>query len=244
MADSIQALCAAGQDSLENTDYLAAEQTLARAEAIAWESKDWDALARLYMPLQEARRQRRQRALDGQFFFQIADEPALATTLASEVDQGIVLLAGEASLAPSLALRQRVAELGRYVDVFLTAAYRIGEDYAVLVVPNQSIMVPSASMNSVDTLIRRAPPHSVLLRPAQVPGTRRVSDSTTGAFVMDLWEQLHRPFLAMAEACTDPVMRISAYRDAIAVDYACEIAHQHLSDTAHQLARAKRLAAH
>ena len=60
---------------------------------------------------------------------------------------------------------------------------------------------------------------------------------------MDLWEQLHRPFLAMAEACTDPVMRISAYRDAIAVDYACEIAHQHLSDTAHQLARAKRLAA-
>ena len=33
--------------------------------AEAWRHRDWDTLARLYMPLQEARRQRRQRCGEG-----------------------------------------------------------------------------------------------------------------------------------------------------------------------------------
>jgi hypothetical protein len=46
-------------------DYLAAEATLVSAEAIAWERRDFDTLARLYMPLQESRRQRRQNCGEG-----------------------------------------------------------------------------------------------------------------------------------------------------------------------------------
>src|SRR5690349_20479411 len=61
----VQSLCAQGQERLVAMDYLAAENFLARAEALAWEAKDWDALSRLYMPLQESRRQRRQRCGEG-----------------------------------------------------------------------------------------------------------------------------------------------------------------------------------
>src|SRR3954470_12169280 len=62
---SVQDLCELGSEQLVEMRYLEAEATLARAEAEAWAARDWDTLARLYMPLQEARRQRRQRCGEG-----------------------------------------------------------------------------------------------------------------------------------------------------------------------------------
>src|SRR3954465_6795830 len=61
----VQTLCEQGQQLLMETRYWDAERALAEAERIAWEARDWDTLARLYMPLQEARRQRRQRGGEG-----------------------------------------------------------------------------------------------------------------------------------------------------------------------------------
>src|SRR5476651_2360561 len=61
----IQSLCQLGQEQLTRMEYLEAERTLAAAEKPAWDVRDFDALARLYMPLQEARRQRRQRCGEG-----------------------------------------------------------------------------------------------------------------------------------------------------------------------------------
>ena len=39
------------------------------------------------------------------------------------------------------------------------------------------------------------------------------------------------------DAEPDPVRRMQAYRATIEVDYACELAHQKLSDVAHAMAR-------
>src|SRR6478752_3970854 len=64
-SSDLQSLCELGQEQLMRMEYLAAERTLERAEAIAWDARDFDTLARLYMPLQEARRQRRQRCGEG-----------------------------------------------------------------------------------------------------------------------------------------------------------------------------------
>src|SRR5580693_101087 len=61
----LQILCEQGQQQLMAMEYLAAERSLAAAEQIAWDARDFDALSRLYMPLQEARRQRRQRCGEG-----------------------------------------------------------------------------------------------------------------------------------------------------------------------------------
>src|SRR4051794_17215506 len=63
--DELQVLCEQGSEQLIRTEYLQAERSLAAAEAIAWKQRDWDTLSRLYMPLQEARRQKRQRCGEG-----------------------------------------------------------------------------------------------------------------------------------------------------------------------------------
>src|SRR6188768_1437288 len=63
--DNLQDLCEQGQERLMATDYWGAERLLAKAERLAWDAQDFDTLARLYMPLQEARRQRRQRCGEG-----------------------------------------------------------------------------------------------------------------------------------------------------------------------------------
>jgi hypothetical protein len=47
----------------------------------------------------------------------------------------------------------------------------------------------------------------------------------------DLWERLHLPFLAAADAMQDPWTKIEAYRQTLRVDYACELAHQKLAQT-------------
>jgi hypothetical protein len=59
---------------------------------------------------------------------------------------------------------------------------------------------------------------------------------------MALWERLHEPFLAEADAETEPVRQIEGYRLTTRVDYASELAHQKLSDAAHRLAREARIA--
>ena len=64
-AEQLQEQCELGQAQLMRMEYLQAEATLAAAERVAWAQRDWDALSRLYMPLQETRRQKRQRCGDG-----------------------------------------------------------------------------------------------------------------------------------------------------------------------------------
>ena len=242
MPDSIQALCAQGQAHLVDTDYLAAERVLVQAEAIAWEQQDWDALARLYMPLQEARRQRRQRALDGAFFHTVWLDPAQLPTLNPQTKHGEFIVAGESTIAPAIALRKMATESARYADFFLAAAYQVGEEHVVLIVPNDVIAVP-ASVNSIDTLLRRAPPHSVTIPYKDLPANADAGDETSGAFTMELWERLHRPFLAAADSISDPIRRMQAYRETIAVDYGCELAHQKLAATAQEFARHARQSA-
>jgi hypothetical protein len=54
---------------------------------------------------------------------------------------------------------------------------------------------------------------------------------------MSLWERLHAPFLARAESAVDPLEKMRLFRDTITIDYACELAHQHLAAVASQLRR-------
>jgi hypothetical protein len=57
---------------------------------------------------------------------------------------------------------------------------------------------------------------------------------------MALWERLAAPFLAAADSSVDPIARVVGYRQTIRVDYACELAHQHLSDLAKTMDRQRR----
>src|SRR5688572_9417161 len=119
-ATDLQELCEQGQSLLMETRYWDAERALASAEAQACASRDWDTLARLYMPLQEARRQRRQRFGEGVVALDLLAEGAADHVEAAHVlanyPHGQLLVAGWASIAPALAVRQRAAAQGMYVD--------------------------------------------------------------------------------------------------------------------------------
>jgi hypothetical protein len=235
----IQELCQVGQEQLSRMEYLEAERSLVAAEKLAWEGRDFDALARLYMPLQEARRQRRQRCGEG-----IVRLDILATSGSDQIDgpsfvgsfpQGQLLIGGWGSIQPAIETRRAQAKLGLYVDVFLAAVYPVQLGKIVVIVPLEEIVLPAAGSMDVDDLIRRLPTHSVVMMIDELPPGEMIGTLETYGRVMAIWERLHGPFLAAADATVDPIRRIEAYRVAIRVDYACELAHQGIFNTAREL---------
>src|SRR5580700_5153591 len=132
----LQELCEDGQRALMQMDYLAAEQTLAMAEQWAWKSRDFDSLSRLYMPLQEARRQRRQRCGEGPIWecFLPAKSYELTNVLGN-LKQGHLIVARPGSLQRSIKARELIAKRRLYIDAFLAAAYEIGEQLFIAIAP-------------------------------------------------------------------------------------------------------------
>ncbi|HVT89207.1 MAG TPA: hypothetical protein VHD56_10175 [Tepidisphaeraceae bacterium] len=239
----LQQLCEQGQQQLMEMKYLRAEKTLMQAEQLAIAQKDFDSLSRLYMPLQEARRQRRQRCGEGIVCLDlIADAPGTRLDpelIIKEFPHGQVLVAGWGTVEPALKLRQLQTERGLYVETFLAAVYPAGSGRAVVIVPTPDVKLPDPSPRSIDQLLRLLPAHSIVIGDAEIPARPHRGNTETFARVMSIWERLHLPFLAAAEACTNSLQRITVYRQTIEVDYACELAHQNLSAAAAQIARAR-----
>jgi hypothetical protein len=239
----LQALCEEGSELLVRTRYLQAERVLAEAERMAWAAQDWDTLARLYMPLQEARRQRRQRCGEGSVVLDLVcdgpDDCPDADQIVAHEPHGQLLVAGWGDASAAARIRQLAAERELYVETFLAAAYPVVGESAlwVVLVPDASVPLPQATPRTKAELSAALPPGCLAVSSRELPVGPRPGDSRTYAEVMALWERLHRPFLATADAEPDPVRRMQAYRATIDVDYACELAHQRLSDVAHTLAR-------
>jgi hypothetical protein len=236
MADTIDDYCTRGQEALLNTDYLQAERWLVRAEEAAAHAGDFDTLARLYMPLQEARRQRRQRAGEGAIHLRLVGncDPHL---LLNAYPHGQLLVAGPGTLAPAIAVRRMAAERRLYVDVFLAAAYDVNGRDMVMIVPDENVAVPPAGAYAIDRLLRLAPPHAIVIPLNDLPDITPRANISTFAFTQNIWEQLHQPALSLADQIADPQRRINAYRDVIRIDYACEFAHQRLARAARDIAR-------
>lgn len=243
---SLQALCELGQSQLMETDYLAAIATLERAEQSAWDSRDFDTLSRLCFPLQEAHRQRRQRCGEGTVRLDLiasgpADHAVDPEELLAQYPQGQLLVAGWGSVDPSLRLLQLARSRGLYVETYLAAAYPIvGGAVAVVIVPTADVRLPDATPRSIDALLALVPPHSIVRPATDLPVGPAAGDTQTFARTMALWEELHAPFLAAADAEGDLLRQMAAYRKVIDIDYACELAHQKLAAVARQASRTLR----
>ena len=252
--EALQELCESGQEQLMRMEYLAAEATLAEAERHAWAARDWDTLSRLYMPLQEARRQRRQRCGEGVVCLDLlAHGPADVIDPRHVIENyphGQLLVAGWGSLQPALAVRDLQAKHGLYVETFLAAVYPVSAGYgaeptgrAVVIAPLPDVALPDPDPQPIDELLARVPPQSIVLAEAELPRGSRRGDTKTFAEVMALWERLHTPFLAAADMQVDPVRKMDGYRKTTRVDYASELAHQKLSDVAREMLRRSRAVA-
>jgi len=242
MAIDLQSQCELGQQHLMAMRYLEAEAALSAAEAQAWSQQDFDTLGRLYMPLQEARRQRRQRSGEGIVRLDLlADGPKDYVDPRHVIEnypQGQLLVAGWATLDPARQVRVIQTELGLYLDTFLGAAYPLRDGTrAVAIIPLPEVSLPDAQPRSMEELAQALPPHSLILRPDDLPAGAHKGSSQTYGQVMAIWERLHAPFLAAADAQADAIRKMELYRQTIQVDYACELAHQKLSDVAKNLGR-------
>lgn len=240
--DRVQNQCELGQQELARCKYLEAEQIFCDAEQQAWALRDFDTLARLYMPLQEARRQRRQRCGEGEVCLDLCAQSASDQIAGRHVVEnypfGQLLVAGWASTEPARQVRRLQKQFGLYVETFLGAVYPTTQGKAIVIVPLDNDALPKPASNlTLDALKALLPPHCLVFREIELPRGSRQGSAQTYSEVMWLWEQLHTPFLAAADAETDPIARIEAYRKTIRVDYACELAHQRLADTARELAR-------
>jgi hypothetical protein len=196
------------------------------------------------MPLQEARRQRRQVCGDGVVCLDL-----VATGPEDEIDgrrivenypHGQLLVAGWGTTEPARVVRRLQREHRLYVETFLAAVYPVGDARVIVVAPLEEVDLPDLHPASIDDLLRRLPAHCLVLNPAELPPGQRKGDTTTVAAVMAMWERLHAPFLAAADATADPLRRIEGYRTTQRVDYGCELAHQKAADAARELARTRR----
>jgi hypothetical protein len=196
------------------------------------------------MPLQETRRQRRQRCGEGTVSLDlIADGPGDRVDglhVVENFPHGQLLVAGWGTIEPAIQVRKQQAAHGLYVETFLGAVFPVGGRRAVAIVALEDAELPEPVDRTIEELLELLPPHTVVLHEAELPKGSRRGDTKTFAETMALWERLHQPFLAAADAQADPILRIDAYRRTIRVDYASEFAHQRLSNVARELARQAR----
>jgi hypothetical protein len=187
------------------------------------------------MPLQEARRQKRQRCGEGTIRLDLCarspHEEISPKKIAAQLPHGQLLVAGWATIQPAIQLRKLQIDQNQYAETLLAAVYPIEDSRVIVIVPTEEISLPVPEKLSIDRLLKLLPPHSLAFAEDQLP-------HPDYSEVMNIWEQLHRPFLAAADQERDPRRKIQAYRKTIQVDYACELAHQNLAETARQLATA------
>lgn len=243
----LQSLCEQGQDALERTDYLRAELHLVEADRLATRLEDFDTLARLYMPLQEARRQRRQRCGEGIVQLDLiatsADDVPNIDQIVADNPNGQFLIAGWGTAAPAAQARRLWDERRQYAEALLAASLLTRDELAVVIVPFGDVNLPPIEVTSrlsFDALKSQVPHYCHVLRATELPRGQRRGTWQTYAEVMALWECLHQPFLKAADDGVEPLSKIEGYRRTIEVDYACELAHQKLSAVAHQIARERR----
>src|SRR6185312_6915032 len=239
---SLEDLCELGQRQLMQTQYLEAQATLVRAEQLALDARNWDVLSRLYMPLQETRRQIRQTCGEGIVRLDVAargpSDQIDPDKVIEQYPMGQLLVAGWETVEPAVRVRRAAAESGLYLETFLGAACPTADaGIAVAVVPLADTILPAPIPRSLAELSAELPPGSILLRVSDLPAGPRQGTFVTYGQTMALWERLHAPFLAQADSDRDLVRKVELYRQTIRVDSACELAHQKLSAVAHELAR-------
>jgi hypothetical protein len=237
----LQALCELGQQLLMETRYLEAARTLAEAEHQAWASRDFDTLSRLYLPLQEARRQIRQRCGEGgvslHCFPKSPVEIIQPELVVQNCPTGQLLTGGWGTIQPAIEVRQLAVAKGLYLETFLSAVYPVIDSEAVVViVPWEGWQLPPVRLRTLAEL-RLLTNHGLVLTQSEIPSDASKGTAETFANVMALWERLHQPLLEAATREPDSVQRMQAYRGVLRADPACELAHQFLADIARNLAR-------
>lgn len=118
-SSTIDQLMEQASKALAETDYLACERLCDQALAMAMEAEDFDRAGRIILPLQEARRQRRQIA--GEAGVIMLGEPRLEPERILETHSAGCFMLAHPPYDPTdvASLRRQAAEKGRYAEAML-----------------------------------------------------------------------------------------------------------------------------
>lgn len=215
--------------ALVKMDYLACESLCMEALAEARRRGAWDYYARVLLPLQESRRQRRIIAAEGVVALGVnAADPQTRVTL-DALDAGSVVLTKPSSAADARALADRTRRDRKHVEVLLADSDAADGTWAI-----RSFAGPTV------TCRLPAPPREWInrfLRPGEVrvkPGTP--ADSP-GAWFVHATESLGDAALAVIDPNLAGAARVAAIEQCLEVVTDHEIIHQRLADAARDLAR-------
>jgi hypothetical protein len=225
--------------ALARMDYLTCEDLCLEALGRAQERCDWAYFARIVLPLQEARRQRRLHAADGVIALGVTLDAAAAVTC------GCVLLGPPATLADAVQRRRAARQAHHHVEVLFADNPTPGSTPGSI-----SASAPGSALwtlrgcrlesgQEITVQIPAPPLHLVgkllgaeTADPAALKPRRAAAD-----WFMEAADALGRAALEQVGAAAGSLQRLAELQDALSVFDDHEILHQRLADAARALTR-------
>ncbi len=240
-ANSAEILWDLGQQHLAAGRYVSARQYLESAENMYWRKGDFAALARVYLPLLEVRRQLRQLAVDGVILIgeagqAVQDRVMIKSLLAAPCG---VIVAGTGAAARQIIMHSR--RTGRVYDSLVLVR---GKTHISLCAAHDSVAaaglrvtVPQSSKELVNPEINAD--MLIPLPPAGAyrPGTPRHAQARESLLIV--WEALALKWQSRHQAAPEPRAELNGCRNALAIDPACEPITMRLITLAEKMAKLK-----
>lgn len=232
-ASYVERLWDLGQRHLAAGRYVSARRHLEAAEQILWRKRDVAALARIYLPLLETRRQLRQLAVDGVIV--IGDGRAAGKILLSATS-GVLVSSDAAAVTGALIASRRT---GRPYDALRMVRDRKNRYVASAVDPVAAaglrVVRAESEKDVVDPEIR---PEMTIQLPASgvyKPGTALHALARESLLVA--WEALALKWQSRHAAPAEPWAELAHCREALRMDPACEPITMRLMAVAEAIAK-------
>jgi len=212
--------------ALAELDYARCESLCVDALRQARDTQDWVMYQRVLLPLQEARRQRRQAALDGPIMLGTPNGQADIATQIKDMEQGCIVLTWPATSNDAKFISEAVRDSKQPIELLFAdnaadaATWRI-TSYAG---PGLSIDLPAPKAEWVGQWIDPA----------------SIAPPTPAHWFMQASEALGNAALAAIDAMPGTIEHLRALEQALACVDDHEILHQRLAAAAKALHEAKR----
>ncbi len=228
MPAAIDQLMETASEALGRMDYLACEALCLEALATARAQGNWAYYARVLMPLQESRRQRRMIATEGVVRLGTADLDRHWSDWPEAEPSGCIVLTHPHTPETARTIEQNARQQRRCVEVLFADNASCADTWAI-----RSFAGPAVTCHVP------APPvawRDRWLASAEVCSTKTVKGSMGPAdWFLDACEALGDVALAQVEAPRNSPERIEALEQCLAVVTDHEVLHQRLGDAARAL---------
>lgn len=223
MPATLDNLMESASQALAELDYARCESLCVQALEQARDAEDWVMYQRILMPLQEARRQRRQAALDSPI---LLGTPEQAGDLLDGIEQGCAVLTWPYTASDAKALNETLRQTPRPIELLFADNDVDAEAWRIT-----SLAGPGLSVNLP------APKHDWV---GQWMEPTSVAPPTPAHWFMQASEALGNAALAAINANVGTLDYLTALEDALACVDDHEILHQRLAAAAKALHEAKR----